>query len=73
MLLTVLRLGLYELPLLLLQWQFGSGFLMQKFSFGDEEKIRTGKKVIRGSLFSYILILAIDLVLSAVQLLIKGG
>jgi len=42
---------------------------MQKFSFGDEERIRTGKKVIRGSLFSYVFILAIDLILSLVQLL----
>ena len=29
-----------------------SGALMRKFSFGDEEKIRTGKKLITGSLFS---------------------
>ena len=31
----------------------GTGVFMKKFSFGDEEKIRTGKKVIKGSLFSY--------------------
>ena len=30
-----------------------TGALMRKFSFGDEEKIRTGKKLITGSLFSY--------------------
>jgi len=47
-----------------------SGALMRKFSFGDEEKIRTGKKLIRGSLFSYGFILAIDLILSAIQSLI---
>ncbi len=47
-----------------------SGALMRKFSFGDEEKIRTGKKLITGSLFSYAFILAIDLILSAVQSLI---
>lgn len=47
-----------------------SGALMRKFSFGDEEKIRTGKKLITGSLFSYSFILAIDLVLSAIQSLI---
>ena len=47
-----------------------SGALMRKFSFGDEEKIRTGKKLITGSLFSYAFILAIDLVLSAIQSLI---
>ena len=47
-----------------------SGALMRKFSFGDEEKIRTGKKLIAGSLFSYAFILAIDLVLSAIQSLV---
>lgn len=45
----------------------GTGIFMKKFSFGDEEKIRTGKRIIRGSLFSYAFILAIDLVLSAIK------
>lgn len=48
----------------------GTGVFMKKFSFGDEEKIRTGKKIIRGSLFSYAFILAIDLILSAIKSLI---
>lgn len=48
----------------------GTGVFMKKFSFGDEEKIRTGKKIIRGSLFSYAFILAIDLILSAIESLI---
>ncbi|MFR2571667.1 MAG: pilin [Clostridia bacterium] len=48
----------------------GTGAFMRKFSFGDEEKIRTGKKLIKGSLFSYAFILAIDLVLSAIKSLI---
>ena len=48
-----------------------SGALMRKFSFGDEEKIRTGKKLITGSLFSYAFILAIDLILSAIKTLIS--
>ena len=47
-----------------------TGALMRKFSFGDEEKIITGKKLITGSLFSYAFILAIDLILSAIQSLI---
>ena len=47
-----------------------TGALMRKFSFGDEEKIRTGKKLINGSLFSYAFILAIDLILSTIQSLI---
>ena len=44
---------------------------MKKFSFGDEERIRTGKKLIRTSLFSYGFILAIDLILSAIKSLIN--
>lgn len=44
---------------------------MKKFSFGDEEKIRTGNKLIKGSLFSYAFILAIDLILSAIKSLIS--
>lgn len=49
----------------------GSGVLMKKFSFGDEERIRVSKKVIRGSLFSYGFILVIDLVLSLMETLLK--
>ena len=49
----------------------GSGIFMKKFSFGDEERIRTGKRIIRGSLFSYAFILSIDLILSAIQLLVN--
>ena len=48
----------------------GSGIFMKKFSFGDEEKIRTGKKIIKGSLFSYAFILAIDLILSGIKSLV---
>ncbi len=47
------------------------GIFMKKFSFGDEERIRTAKKLIRGSLFSYAFILILDLVLSAIQTLLK--
>lgn len=48
-----------------------SGALMKKFSFGDEERIRTGKKLIKGSLFSYAFILSIDLILSTIKSLIS--
>ena len=48
-----------------------TGAFMKKFSFGDEEKIRTGKKLIKGSLFSYGFILAINLILSAIKSLIS--
>ena len=49
----------------------GTGIFMKKFSFGDEERIATGKKIIRNSLFSYAFILSIDLILSAINSLIK--
>lgn len=49
----------------------GSGILMKKFSFGDEERIRTGKKLIQGSLFSYAFILCIDLILSTINSLLS--
>ena len=45
----------------------GSGLLMKKFSFGDEEKIAVGKKLIRSTIFSYTFILLIDPVISALQ------
>ena len=48
----------------------GSGNIKKKFSFGDEEKIRTGKKLVKTALFSYVFILAVDLVLSAIESLI---
>lgn len=48
----------------------GTGVMMKKFSFGDEDKIRTGKRLIRGSLFSYAFILATDLILAAIKSLI---
>ncbi len=49
----------------------GSGFLMQKFSLGDEERIRTGKKLIRTSAVSYAFILALDLIIGLIETLIK--
>lgn len=48
----------------------GTGVLMKKFSFGDEEKIRTAKRIIRGSLFSYGFILCVDLILSLIESLL---
>ena len=48
----------------------GAGVFMKKFSFEDEERIRTAKKLIRGSLFSYGFILLINLILSAIQMLV---
>ena len=48
----------------------GTGVFMRNFSFGDEERIRTSKKIIRGSLFSYGFLLALDLILQAIKSLI---
>ena len=45
----------------------GAGVLMKKFSFGDEERVVQGKKLIRSTLFSYAFILSVDLVLKAIQ------
>ena len=47
-----------------------SGFLMQKFSFGDEERIRKGKKLIKTSIISYSFILLLDLIINLVETLV---
>ncbi len=49
-----------------------AGVFMKKFSFGDDERMRIGKKLIRTSLISYALILVIDLVLSTIQNLLTN-
>lgn len=46
------------------------GLFMKKFSFGDEERLRIAKKLIRGCLFSYAFILVLDLILSAISSLL---
>ena len=46
------------------------GLFMKKFSFGDEEKMRTSKKIIRGTFVSYGLIILLDLILSAIESLL---
>lgn len=48
----------------------GTGVFMKKFSFGDDERMRLGKKLIKNSLFSYGFILALDLILAAIKSLI---
>ena len=47
-----------------------SGFLMQKFSFGDEERIRKGKKLIKTSIISYSFILLLDLIINLIETLV---
>lgn len=48
-----------------------TGAFMKKFSFGDDEKIRTGKKLIRTALFSYIFILLLKLILTTISNLLS--
>ena len=50
-----------------------TGVFMKKFSFGDDERMRVGKKLIRTSLISYALILVVDLVLSTIQNLLSSN
>ena len=45
----------------------GTGVFMKKFSFGDDERMRLGKKLIKNSLFSSGFILALDLILAAIK------
>ncbi len=48
----------------------GVGLFMKKFSFGDEERLRMAKKVIRGSLVSYAMLLGVNLILAAIKALV---
>ena len=48
-----------------------TGAFMKKFSFGDDEKIRTGKKLIRTALFSYVFILLLKLILTTISNLLS--
>ena len=47
-----------------------SGVLIRKFSFGDEEKLRVGKKMIVNAIVGYAIILSIDLIIKFVDALI---
>ncbi len=49
-----------------------TGVFMKKFSFGDDERMRIGKKLIHTALVSYILILLLDLILSTIQSLLMS-
>lgn len=50
---------------------FGTVFLMRKFSFGDEEKVRKSKRLIRDTAVAYTFILCIDLILSLIETLVE--
>lgn len=48
----------------------GTGVFITKFSFGDDDRILKGKRLIRTSLYSYGFILAIELILKAIESLV---
>jgi len=47
-----------------------SGVMIRKFSFGDEEKMIVGKKVIVNAILGYAIILMINLILKFVEALV---
>ena len=49
-----------------------TGAFMKKFSFGDDEKIRTGKKLIRTALISYVFIILLRLILTTISNLLSS-
>ncbi|MDO4282119.1 MAG: pilin [Clostridia bacterium] len=48
-----------------------SGALIRKFSFGDEEKMRIGKKVIINAIFCYGIILSLNLIIKFIETILK--
>ena len=44
-----------------------TGLFIKKFSFGDEERIRAGKKLIRTALFSYAFVILINVILTTIS------
>lgn len=47
-----------------------TGVIMRKLSFGDEEKMVKGKKVIINAIIGYTIILSIDLIIKFIEALI---
>lgn len=47
------------------------GILMRKLSFGDEEKLAKGKKVIINAIVGYALVLSLDWIISFLQTILK--
>lgn len=48
-----------------------TGLFMRKFSFGDEERVRTAKKLIRGTIIAYALIISTKLILNFILVILK--
>ena len=47
-----------------------TGVMIRKLSFGDEEKMIMGKKVIINAIFCYFLILLVDLIVKFIEALV---
>ena len=47
-----------------------SGVLMRKFSFGNEEKMAIGKKIIVNAIIGYAIVISIDLIIKFVDSLL---
>lgn len=48
-----------------------AGALIRKFSFGDEEKMRMGKKIIINAIFCYGIILSLNLIIKFIETILK--
>ena len=48
----------------------GTGIFIKKFSFGDEERIRVGKRLIKTAVFSYAFLLCTDLLIATIKTLL---
>ncbi len=48
-----------------------AGALIRKFSFGDEEKMRMGKKIIVNAIVCYAIILSLNLIIKFVEAIVK--
>ena len=48
----------------------GTGVFITKFSFGDDDRILKGKRLIRTTIYSYAILLGVELILKAVDSLI---
>lgn len=48
-----------------------AGALIRKFSFGDEEKMRIGKKIIVNAIVCYGIVLSINLIIKFIETILK--
>lgn len=48
-----------------------TGLLMRKFSFGDEERVRTARNLIRGSIYAYAFILCTKFVIEFIATVLR--